>query len=306
MQGLLRIADLQSADLFDVLDLSAAAKRDPQSVRDIGSGRVVAVIFEKPSLRTRFSVEAALSRMGANPIGAYDREVGLGSREPLDDAARVLGRYADAIVMRTFEHSRVATIAATSGVPVVNALSDDHHPLQALADLMTVAEALADGDARGLKALKLAYVGDGNNVAHSLIEACALVGMDIALGCPESHEPDAEIVSWGKGQGGNVSVTSDVTEAVAGADVVYADVWASMGQESEAEARRTLLAPYRVTSALMAQAAEGAIFLHCLPAHRGEEVDADVIDGDASRVFDQAENRLHTTVGLFRRIFEGR
>ena len=305
MQGLLRIADLQSADLFDVLDLSAAAKRDPRSVRNIGSGRVVAVIFEKPSLRTRFSVEAALVRMRAHPIGAYDREVGLGSREPLEDAARVLGRYADAIVVRTFEHSRIETIAATSGVPVVNALSDDHHPLQALADLMTVAEALTEGDARGLKALKLAYVGDGNNVAHSLIEACSLVGMEIALGCPESHEPDAEVVSWATAQGGTVSVTSDVTQAVSGADVVYADVWASMGQEGEAEARRALLAPYRVTSELMGHASDGAIFLHCLPAHRGEEVDADVIDGDASRVFDQAENRLHTSVGVFRRIFEG-
>lgn len=304
MHGLLRIADLTSAELFDVLDLSAAAKRDPGSVRGIASGRVVAVIFEKPSLRTRFSVEAALVRMGAHPIGAYDREVGLGSREPLDDAARVLGRFADAIAMRTFEHSRVEMMAATSGVPVVNALSDDHHPLQALADLMTVAEALADSDARGLKALKLAYVGDGNNVAHSLIEACALVGMEIALGCPEAHEPDAEIVSWAKAHGGAVSVMSDAAQAVSGADVVYADVWASMGQESEAEARRALLAPYRVTSELMARAADGAIFLHCLPAHRGEEVNADVIDGEASRVFDQAENRMHTTVGLFRRIFE--
>jgi len=301
---LLRIADLEVGELLELLDLAASAKRDPGSLRGIGDGRVVAVLFEKPSLRTRFSVEAALARLGAHPIGAYDREVGLGTRESLDDAGRVLERFADAIVIRTFEHARVEAIAAAASVPLVNALSDAHHPLQALADLMTLAEARCDGDPRGLKATKLAYIGDGNNVAHSLIEACALTGAEIALACPPSHSPDASIVDWARAQGGTVSVGNDPAEAVADADAVYTDVWASMGQESEAAERRRTLQPYRVTSDLMAGAQADAIFLHCLPAHRGEEVEADVIDGTASRVFDQAENRLHTAVAVFRRIFE--
>lgn len=301
---LLRIADLVDGEVLELLDLAVAAKRDPGAVRGSGDGRVVAVLFEKPSLRTRFSIEAALARLGAHPIGAYDREVGLGTREPLDDAGRVLERFADAIVIRTFEHARVEAIAAAASVPVVNALSDEHHPLQALADLMTVAEARCDGDPRGLKATKLAYIGDGNNVAHSLIEACALTGMEIALACPPLHSPDASIVDWARAHGGVVSVGNDPSEAVAGADAVYTDVWASMGQESEAAERRRALQPYRVTTDLMAGARADAIFLHCLPAHRGEEVEADVIDGSASRVFDQAENRLHTAVAVFRRIFE--
>ena len=304
---LLRIADLEDAELIELLDSSVAVKRDPGSVRRLGDGRVVAVIFEKPSLRTRFSVEAALARLGAHPIGAYDREVGLGSRESLDDAARVLERYVDALVVRTFEHSRVETLAAAAEVPVVNALSDAHHPLQALADLQTLAEERCDGDPRGLKAIKLAYVGDGNNVAHSLIEGCALVGAELHLACPAEHGPDEEIVAWARANGGSVTVHTDPAAAVAGADAVYTDVWASMGQEDEAARRRETLAPYRVTPELMGEARPDAIFLHCLPVHRGEEVDADVIDGPASRVFDQAENRMHTAVAVFRRIFsEGR
>ena len=300
---LLRIADLESGELIELLDASVAAKRDPASVRGLGEGRVVAVLFEKPSLRTRFSVEAALARIGAHPIGAYDREVGLGQRESLSDAARVLERYVDAIVIRTFEHSRVETIAEAAEVGVVNALSDGHHPLQALADLQTLAEERCDGDPRGLKATKLAYIGDGNNVAHSLIEACALVGSEIALACPPAHGPDDGILAWAKAHGGTVTVHSDPASAVAGADAVYTDVWASMGQEAQAEDRRRTLEPYRVTAELMSRARPDAIFLHCLPVHRGEEVEASVIDGPASRVFDQAENRLHTAVAVFRRVF---
>ncbi|HYZ91378.1 MAG TPA: ornithine carbamoyltransferase [Actinomycetota bacterium] len=305
MNDLLRIADLDGAELVGLLDAAVAAKRDPASVRGSADGRVVAVLFEKPSLRTRFSVEAALARLGAHPIGAYDREVGLGKRESLEDAARVLERYTDAIVVRTFEHSRVETLAEHSSAPVVNALSDGHHPLQALADLMTVAEACADADPRGLKALKLAYVGDGNNVAHSLIEACALTGMEIALACPAGHEPSSEIVAWSNVHGGSTGVTNDPAAAVAGADVVYTDVWASMGQEDEAAQRRARFEGFRITGELMGRAKANAIFLHCLPAHRGEEVDADVIDGPASKVFDQAENRLHTTLAVFVELFKG-
>jgi ornithine carbamoyltransferase len=305
MKDLLRVADLEAGELLELLSSAIDAKCDPASLRGLGEGRVVAVLFEKPSLRTRFSVEAALARLGAHPIGAYDREVGLGTRESLDDAARVLERFADAIVIRTFAHSRVEEMAAAASVPIVNALSDGHHPLQALADLMTVAEACCEEDVRGLKDVRLAYVGDGNNVAHSLIEACALVGARLVLACPSGHEPDLSIVAEAKKVSSDVALTNDVRMAVSGADVVYTDVWASMGQEAESDARRATFASYRVTRELMSLASPDAIFLHCLPAHRGEEVDADVIDGPASRVFDQAENRLHTSVAVFRRLFEG-
>jgi ornithine carbamoyltransferase len=305
MNDLLRIADLEDGELVGLVELALAAKREPGSIRGIADGRVVAVLFEKPSLRTRFSVEAALARLGAHPIGAYDREVGLGSRESVDDAARVLSRYSDAIVIRTFEHERVEAIANYASVPVVNALSDLHHPLQALADVMTIVEERCNGNVHGLKAMRIAYVGDGNNVAHSLIEACAIVGARLVLACPAGYEPNLDIVAEAKHRSSDIAVTNDVTMAIAEADVVYTDVWASMGQEDESEARKARFAPYSVTADLMAKAAVDAIFLHCLPAHRGDEVDAVVIDGPQSRVFDQAENRLHTTVAVFQRLFGG-
>jgi ornithine carbamoyltransferase len=287
MHDFLRVGDLSPDELIDVLETALSTKRDPTSVRDAAAGKVVAVLFEKPSLRTRFSVEAALARLGAHPIGVYDREVGLGTREPITDAGRVLERYADALVMRTFGHDRIEALASAASIPVINALSDDHHPLQALADLQTIAEAKCGGDVRALKTVKVAWVGDGNNVARSLIEGCVLLGAEIAVATPAGYEP------------GGVEVTHDASEAVAGADVVVTDVWASMGQEDEADERKSIFEPFRVTNELMSKAAPGAIFLHCLPAHRGDEVDADVIDGPASRVFDEAENRLHTTLAVF-------
>jgi ornithine carbamoyltransferase len=287
VNDLLRISDLEPDELFALLETSIAVKADPASVQGLGTGKSVAVLFEKPSLRTRFSVEAALARLGAHPIGAYDREVGLGTREPIADVARVLERYVDALVMRTFAHSRVEELAEYAEIPVINALSDDHHPLQALADLQTVVESLCGGDVRALKSLKIAWVGDGNNVARSLIEACALAGAEIAVATPPSYGP------------GGIDVTDDPVEAVTGADVVATDVWTSMGQESETDMRGKIFASYRVTKELMSHASPDAIFLHCLPAHRGDEVDADVIDGPSSRVFDEAENRLHTSLAVF-------
>lgn len=294
MHDLLRISDLTPPEFVELLGLAAKAKADPGFVRGTAEGRSAGVIFEKPSLRTRFSVEAALARIGAHPIGAYDREVGLGTRESLDDVGKVLSRYVDVIVLRTFEHARVEELAAAASVPVVNALSDAHHPLQALADMMTIVESCCDGDIEALSHLKLAYVGDGNNVAVSLIEASNLLGVPLVLACPVGHEPHADAI-----------VMTDPLEAVAGADVVYTDVWTSMGQEDEAGARRKVFDPYRVTPDLMAHAKTDAIFLHCLPAHRDEEVDAAVIDGPQSRVFDQAENRLHTTLAVFLKLLGG-
>ena len=287
MRDLLKISDLTEGELIDLLETAVAVKKDPASVRDLAAGKTCAVLFEKPSLRTRFSVEAALARLGAHPIGAYDREIGLGTREPIDDAARVLERYVDAMVMRTHAHARVKGLADAAKIPVINALCDEHHPLQALADLQTIAEAKCGGDVRALKSVKVAWVGDGNNVARSLIEGCWLLRAEIAVACPPAYEP------------GGIAVTHDPSEAVKDADVVVTDVWASMGQESETDERAKVFAPYRVTQQLMQKAARGAIFLHCLPAHRGEEVDAEVIDGRASRVWDEAENRLHTTLAVF-------
>jgi len=292
MHDLLRVADLSAREYVELLELSAKAKADPGFVRGSADGRSVAVIFEKPSLRTRFSVEAALARIGAHPIGAYDREVGLGQRESLHDAGHVLSRYVDAIVMRTFEHARCEELADAASVPVINALSDEHHPLQALADVMTIVEARCGGDVGALGGIKVAYVGDGNNVARSLIEASELLGFTLVLGCPRGHEPAVP-----------ATVTNDPRDAVADADVVYTDVWTSMGQEAEAGARTETFEPFRVTTELMSVAKPEAIFLHCLPAHRGEEVDAAVIDGPASRVFDQAENRLHTSLAVFLKLF---
>jgi ornithine carbamoyltransferase len=303
MNDLLRIADLDSAEFFDLLDASAAFKRDPIVYADAGRGRVVGILFEKPSLRTRFSVESALARIGAHPVGAYDREIGLGSREPMADAGAVLSGYCDAIVMRTFEHARVAGLAEAASVPVVNALSDDHHPLQALADVLTIAEECADGDVRALKGLHVAYVGDGNNVAHSLIEAAALAGFTVSCACPQGFEPDEHIVAAARTRGATVEVVHAPADAVFGAAAVYTDVWTSMGQEGESHRRRDVFREYRVTSDLMAKAAPGAVFLHCLPAHRDEEVEPSVIDGSASRVFAQATNRMHTAAGVFLNLF---
>lgn len=302
MHDLLRVADLDADELLGLLELAAQLKADPAAAAGRLRGRTVALLFEKPSLRTRFSLEAGLSRLGAHPVGAYDAQVGLGSREPISDVAGVLSRYADAIVLRTFEHERVESLADAADVPVVNALSDRHHPLQALADLQTLAACFTSGDPRGLASLKVAYVGDGNNVAHSLIEACALAGMPVACACPAGYEPDPDVVAWARSVGGRVEVVEDPKAAVADASAVCTDVWASMGREDEADERAVRFAPYQVTARLMAAAAPGAIFLHCLPAHRGLEVAHDVIDGPASRVFDQAENRMHTAAALFLRL----
>lgn len=306
MKDLLRIADLSSEELIGLLGSAAQAKADRGAFVRAGAGKAVAVLFEKPSLRTRFSVEVALVRCGAHPIGAYDSNIGLGAREPVGDAAKVIERYVDAVCMRTFAHSRLVELADAADVPVVNALSDAHHPLQALADLLTVTETCCGGDVRGLKGVRVAYVGDGNNVAHSLIEACALAGTELAVATPADHAPDPEIVSWALERGAAVELTDDPTAAVAGAQAVYTDVWASMGREDEAEARRGTFEPYRITPELMGRAAPDAVFLHCLPAHRGEEVSAEVMDGPASVVFDQAENRLHTATAVFAELLGGR
>ena len=280
--GLLRISDLESGDLTRLIDLAAAMKAEPRGWYDALAGTSVACCFSKPSTRTRISFEAAVHRLGGLPIMLRPDELQLGRGEPIADTARVMSSYCSAIVIRTFAQRDVEEMAAAASVPVINALTDDHHPCQALADVLTLRERFGD-----LRGLPVAYVGDGNNVAHSLIEAAALTGIDLRLACPEGYRPDPEI-------GAGANVMEDPRAAVAGARAVYTDVWVSMGDEAERRRRLADLEPYRVTPGLMAVAASDAIFLHCLPAHRGEEVAADVIDGAGSAVWQQAANRLPT------------
>jgi ornithine carbamoyltransferase len=273
---LLRIADLTPGELDALLDLAAAFKAHPHRRADALAGESVACYFSKPSTRTRVSFEAAAYRLGALPIMLRPDELQLGRGEPIADTARVLASYCAAIVIRTFAQSDVDEVARNAGVPVINALTDDHHPCQALADVLTLRERLGP-----LDGLPVAYVGDGNNVARSLIEAAALTGIDLRLACPAGYAPDVP-----------AQVFDDPREAVAGAHAVYTDVWVSMGDE--AADRRRDLSGYQVSPELMALAAPDAIFLHCLPAHRGEEVVAAVIDGPRSAVWQQAANRLPT------------
>lgn len=259
------------------------------------AGKSVALIMEKASTRTRISFEVGVHELGGHPLPLAGRDMQIGRDEPLDDTARVLSRYVHALVIRTFGHDRIEKLAAKSSVPVINALTDKFHPCQLLADLMTIAEHRADA----FHDLRVAWVGDGNNMAHSWIFASAQLGFELRLACPKGYEPAQDVLEHARSLGrGRVVVVRDPAEAVRDVHVVTTDVWASMGQEDEAQARRTAFAGYCVTGELMAQAAAGALFLHCLPAHRGEEVAAEVIDGPASRVFDEAENRLHAQKAL--------
>jgi ornithine carbamoyltransferase len=256
-------------------------------------GRTLAMVFQKPSNRTRVSFEVGMYQLGGHALPLSPQELQIGKRETPSDTGRVLARYIDAIMVRTFDHEDLEELAAAADVPVINGLSDLHHPCQALADLLTIREEVG-----GLESVKVAYVGDGNNVAHSLALGCALTGTTLTIAHPEGHAPSAGVVQLAAKLGVPPALTQDPHEAAAGAQVVYTDVWASMGQEAEAEERKRKFAPYQVNEELMSLAAPDAIFLHCLPAHRGEEVTSGVIDGPQSRVFDQAENRLHAQKAL--------
>jgi ornithine carbamoyltransferase len=283
---LLRIADLRPDDLHALLEIAAAMKAARLGWLDAMPGASVACYFAKPSTRTRVSFEAAIHRLGALPIMLRPDELQLGRGEPIADTARVLSSYCAAIVIRTFAQADVEEMAAAASVPVINALTDDHHPCQALADLLTLRERFGR-----LEGLRVAYVGDGNNVAHSLMEAAALAGFELSLACPPGYLPDADI---SRAAGPAVHLFEDPRDAVLGAHAVYTDVWVSMGDEQQRRGRMADLAAYRVDQRLMGLAAHDAIFLHCLPAHRGEEVAAEVIDGAQSAVWQQAANRLPT------------
>lgn len=286
--------DLSVDELHSLLDLSAQVKRNPTRFARTLAGRYAALLFEKPSLRTRITFELAVKQLGGDSILSTGL---IGEREPIKDVARNLDRWTNLIVARTFTQRTVQDLAKYSSVPVINALSDLYHPCQALADVLTVKEKF--GKWRGLK---LTFVGDGNNVAHSLMLTCSRLGMDFALACPPGYEPNAEIVAeartLAKEHGTQIQITNAAPEAVANAHVVYTDVWASMGQESEAIERRARFQPYQVNEELMAQAGPEAIFMHCLPAKRNQETTDGVIESPQSVVFDQAENRLHAQKAL--------
>ncbi len=294
---LLSLGGLDQAGLEALISLAAELKADPSLHAGVLGGRSVLLHFTKPSTRTRVSFEAAVARLGGHPIFAGPDQLQLGRGEPIADTARVISRYCAAIVIRTHAHADVEEFAWWSSVPVVNALTDTHHPCQALADLLTLQEHFGS-----LAGLEVAYVGDGNNVAHSLIEACVLAGAHVRLACPEGYRPNADVLAWATAVAaetdGSVRVLDDPAEAVAGAHAVYTDVFVSMGEEDEREAKLAVLGRYQVDETLMARARPDAVFMHCLPAHRGEEVTDAVLEGPQSVVFDQAENRLHTAAAV--------
>lgn len=299
MKHLLSLADCTTSEVRGLLSLASAVKRDPSKYRRALDGKKLALIFMKPSTRTRVSFEAGMLELGGHALVLSSRDLQLGRGETVPDMARVLGRFVDGIMARVFAQREVEDLTA-GGVPVINGLSDALHPCQALADMLTLEEKKGD-----LGGLTLAYVGDGNNVVHSLINAAAHVGVRFRIATPEGYEPDPSVVDAARARGGLVEVMRDPAEAVSLADAVYTDVWASMGQEDEHEERLRVFEPYRVDAQLFARAKDDAIFMHCLPAHRGEEVSDDVVDHPRSCVLDEAENRLHVQKAVLLHLLGG-
>lgn len=289
----LTLADFKREEIWYLLELA----RDLKKKQKVGiphqqlKGKTLGMIFQKASTRTRVSFEAAMFHLGGLAMFLSKNDLQMGRGEPIEDTARVLARYVNGILIRTYSHQEVLDLAKYADVPVINGLTDDFHPTQALADLLTIWEKFDT-----LEGLKLAYVGDGNNMAHSLMLAGAIMGMEVTVACPEGYEPNPSVVVKAQslaGQTAKIQVVREPQVAVQGAQVLYTDVWASMGQEEEAEKRRKAFQGYQINGELLSQAEKEAIVLHCLPAHRGEEITAEVMEGPQSVVFDEAENRLH-------------
>lgn len=293
LKDFIEIHDWTAAEVMEIFELAKEIKQKPKKFRDALEGQTLAMIFEKSSTRTRVSFEAGMFQLGGHALFLSSRDIQLGRGEPITDTAKVLSRYVDGIMARTFAHKTVTDLAENASVPVINGLTDLAHPCQVMTDYFTAWEKFG-GE---LKGRKIAYVGDGNNMAHSLMFGAPKVGMDIAIATPPSYAADPSVTAQAKADadaaGTKMIITNSIEEAVRDADVVETDVWASMGQEDEAEQRKRDFAGWIVDSALMAKAKPTAIFMHCLPAHRGEEVAADVIDSPQSVIFDEAENRLH-------------
>lgn len=294
LRNLISIADLTPEEIRQILQLARSLKEEWKRGGNeaILANRTLGMIFQKPSLRTRVSFDMAMIHLGGRALYLSPDEIQLGRRESVKDAARVLSRYVDGIMARVFDHANIVELAVYAGVPVINGLSDHEHPCQIIADLLTIQEKAGD-----LSRVKLAYVGDGNNVLNSLLFAASKVGMDISAASPAGYEPAPGVVrrarQFARESGSNILITNDPQEAVEEADIIYTDVWASMGQEAEREERLKVFPPFQVNSALLAQAKPSCLVMHCLPAHRGEEITDEVLDGSRSVAFDQAENRLH-------------
>jgi len=289
MKHLLKLLDWTPAEIADVLNLADQLKYEKKNgiEHHILKGKTLGMIFQKSSTRTRVSFEVGMSDLGGHALFLSSRDLQIGRGEPVQDTARVLSRYLDGIMIRTFEQKEVEMLAEYGSIPIINGLTDFAHPCQVLADLMTIREH------KGIiKGKKLCYIGDGNNMANSLIVGGIKMGMSVAIGCPENYKPDAEIMKWAS-ENGEFVCTPDIFEAAKDADVIYTDVWASMGQEGEAEERKRVFKGYQVNSELMKAAKSDAMVLHCLPAHRGEEITEEVLEAHANEIFDEAENRLH-------------
>lgn len=297
------LRDLSPSELGDLLSLAQQLKAEQKAgkTRPLLVGKNLGMIFQKPSLRTRVSFEVGMKQLGGDALYLSPNEIQLGVRESVADVARVLSRMVDGIMARVFAHQDVVDLARYATVPVINGLSDLSHPCQGLADLLTVQERFGR-----LKGLKLVYVGDGNNVTHSLMLGGALAGMNVVVATPRDYAPSPIVVNWTKAiaaeTGATYTWTEDCQEAVKGADVIYTDTWASMGQEAEAEKRKAIFPPYQVNAALVRRAAPHVIVMHCLPAHRGQEITDEVMDGPHSVVLDQAENRIHAQKAILVRL----
>ena len=290
----LTLLDYDKDSLNSLINLAAKLKQENKTgkTHHVLKDKTLVMIFAKPSLRTRVSFEVGIQQLGGHAVVLKQDEIMLGSRETIADTARVLSRYADGIMIRTFDHKDVVEFASYSDAPVINALTDLCHPCQVLADLLTIKEKFGK-----FENLKLAYIGDGNNMANSLIGGCATIGIDISIACPDGYEPDGDYI-WkcrdiALNSGSTIEITHNSSEAVKEANIIYTDVWASMGQEKEAVQRKKIFKNYQINEKLMKNAAENAIVLHCLPAHRGEEITEEVLEKHADVIFEQAENRLH-------------
>jgi ornithine carbamoyltransferase len=299
------IKDLSPQDIAEIFKLTDQLKKNRAKFSQTLKGKTLALIFQKPSNRTRVSFEVGMYQLGGNSIYLAPHEINLGVRESVADVAKTLSRYIDAIVLRTFEHKNILDLARYATVPVINGLSDFSHPCQGLADIYTIKEKL-----KSFHSKILAYVGDGNNVCHSLLFTCAKVGLNINLGCPKGYEPDKTVLEESqkiaKQKNASVFLFDNPFNAVKNADVIYTDVWASMGQEKESEKRKKLFKDFQVNRNLVRLAKKGVLIMHCLPAHRGEEIADEVIDSSSSIVFDQAENRMHVQKAILIKLLKGK
>ena len=289
MKHLLKLGDYSEKEILSILNLADQLKYEKKHniEHHYLKGKTLGMIFAKSSTRTRVSFEVGMYDLGGSALFLSNANTQLGRGEPVEDTARVLSRYLDGIMIRTFDQEEVETLAKYGSIPIINGLTDYAHPCQVLADLMTIREFK-----NTFKGMKLTFIGDGNNMCNSLIVGCIKVGMDVAVACPKGYEPDADIVAWAN-ETGKFTLTTDIFEAAKDADVLYTDVWASMGEEAEAEERKKIFAGYQINSELMAVAHPDAMVLHCLPAHREEEITAEVFEAQAKEIFEEAENRLH-------------